>query len=78
MYDPCFILFKTVCPYSFAIILMEKISSIVFLRPCNYLCYVFLPRGVVGWSVVCDCYFLIMLPSLAMVILEAKFTCTKD
>ena len=27
----------------------------VFLAPCGYYCFVALPRGAVGWSVVCGC-----------------------
>ena len=32
----------------------ERAACFTFL-PCDCLCYVALPRGAVGWFVVCDC-----------------------
>ena len=30
-------------------------TVIVFLLSCSYNCYISLPHGAMGWSVVCDC-----------------------
>ena len=54
------LLFGTLCPSSFATILMgEKravcFALIVFLMSCDSLCSVALSHGVMGWSAVCDC-----------------------
>ena len=57
------LLFSTLYPSSFAIILMGKrerdragcFTLIVFLMSCGCKCSVALPLGAVGWSAVCDC-----------------------
>ena len=45
--------------YSFSIISLRKVELVAFLQYCSYcritvnvLC---LPRGAVGWSMICDC-----------------------
>ena len=55
------LLYSTLCPSSFAIILMGKRKRVicftltVFLIACDSQCSVALPHGAVGWSAVCDC-----------------------
>ena len=56
------LLFITLCPIRFAIILMGKreltlscVASNVFLIYCDTHCSVALAHGVVGWYAVCDC-----------------------
>ena len=54
------LLFGTLCPSSFAIILMGEERACwstltVFLVYCDSQCSVALPHGAMGWSVVCDC-----------------------
>ena len=54
------LLFSTLCPFSFAIILMGEERAgcfilTVFLVSCGSQCSVAFPPGAVGWSVVCDC-----------------------
>ena len=52
----------------------ECLAFIVFRMPCYCKYYVTLPRGVVGWSAVCDCGF----PDhthLLLEILECKSQC---
>ena len=56
------LLFSTLCQSSFTIILFweerERVCCFafnVFLMPCDSQRSVALPRGAVGWSVVCDC-----------------------
>ena len=49
-------LFGTLCPSSFAIILTGKRELVAFLNCLpGVLCSVALPRGAVGWTAVCDC-----------------------
>ena len=55
-----YFLFNTVCPSSYAIILMGEESVgcfalTIFLMSCESQCSVALPHGAVGWSTVCDC-----------------------
>ena len=53
-------LYSTLCPSSFAIILIGKrkraicFTLTVFLRGFDSQCYVALPHGAVGWSAMCD------------------------
>ena len=58
------LLFGTLCPSSFAIILIGNRSGeyragcftfTVILMSCDSQCSVVLHHGAVGWSVVCDC-----------------------
>ena len=58
----------TVCPFKVCNHLEEEEKAsccaiIVLQMYCYYKCSVALPRGVMGWSAVCDCgiYFLIIL-----------------
>ena len=54
----CFVLvllFSTLCPSSFALILVGCFALTVILMFCDSQCSVALPRGAVGRSVVCDC-----------------------
>ena len=43
----------TLCPFSFAIILMRK-RELIWMS-CYCKCPVAFPHGDVGWSAVCDC-----------------------
>ena len=58
MFGPYFD-FGTLCPSSFAIILMGKIADCfaltIFQISCDSQCYVALPNGAMGWSAVCGC-----------------------
>ena len=62
------LLFSTLCPSSFAIILMGEKSAgcfdlTAFLMYCDSRCSVALPRGAEGWSAVCKLwYFQVILP----------------
>ena len=52
------LLFSTLCPFSFAIILMEKseqVALLYFLMSCGSQCSVAFPHGPMGWSAICDC-----------------------
>ena len=74
----CLVLvFSTLCPSSFAIILVGKkragcFDLTVFLMYCDSQCSVAPPRGAEGWSAVCDCgisrsyslAFLVFLPCI--------------
>ena len=54
------LLCNTLCPFWFSNRLIEEekagcFAIIVLHMYCYYKCSVALPRGVVGWSAVCDC-----------------------
>ena len=56
---PCFFLFSTFCPSSFAITSLAKcragcLTVIVLLISCDCYYYVALLHGAVGWSLACD------------------------
>ena len=54
VFDP-FLLFSTLCPSSFAIILMGKRKLVALLMSCDSQCSLALPSKAVGWSAVFDC-----------------------
>ena len=55
-----FLLSVTLCPFKVCNHLEEDDNAggfaiIVLQMKCYYKCYVVLPHGAMGWSVVCDC-----------------------
>ena len=48
------LLFSTLRPSSFAMILMGKRELVALLMSCDSQCSVALPRGALGWSEVCN------------------------
>ena len=55
------LLFSTLCPSSFAIIMVGKrerascFTKILFLLSCDSKYSVTIPHGAMGWPAVCDC-----------------------